>query len=75
MRDSEVADGKLEKVFTYHAPEGDQQERYVALRTRAHDLAKSICLLCPESAERTIAIRKVQEVLMFANASIAINEA
>jgi hypothetical protein len=33
---------KIDNSFTYHAPKGDQQERYVALRDKAKELAHLI---------------------------------
>jgi hypothetical protein len=64
----------LSNVFTYHAPKADQVQRYEALRRAAFDFASKIQELSPVSAEQTLAFRKVQEAVMFANAAIAINE-
>lgn len=63
---------KLEELFTYHKPEGDQQERYQRLRTAGKILANEILKSCPPCADRSAAIRKVREALMTANASIAL---
>ncbi len=65
---------ELDSIFTYHSPIGDQSERYGQLRSYGKQLAESIVGLTPSSREQTIAIRKVQEAIMFANAAIAINE-
>ena len=65
---------ELNNIFTYHSPVGDQAERYGQLRACGKSLAESIVALTPSSREQTIAIRKVQEAVMFANAAIAINE-
>lgn len=64
----------LDSIFTYHAPHGSQVDRYALLRTHAREFAGMIAQLAPESTEQTLAIRKVQEAVMFANAAIAINE-
>lgn len=64
----------IDKVFQYHAPKADQPERYVALREKARELAMLIDKSCPESREKSLAFTKLQECVMFANASIAINE-
>lgn len=64
----------LDNLFTYHPPKDDQPERYVKIRAAAKDLARAILESCPSSAERTLAVRKVQEASMWANASIACNE-
>ncbi len=65
---------QIENTFTYHAPKGDQTGRYVALRLQAKELARLIQTLCPESREKSLALTSVQESIMWANASIAINE-
>lgn len=65
----------LERIFTYHPPQGDQAQRYEQLRAAGLVLADKINRLAPESAEKTLAIRRVQEAVMYANAAIACNEA
>lgn len=64
----------IENTFTYHKPIGDQQERYVALRNKAKELAQLIEDSCPNSREKSLALTYVQQSTMWANASIAINE-
>lgn len=64
----------LKDIFTYHPPVGDQKERYEQLRAKGLELAEMIQSHSPPSPEQTIAIRKVQEAIMYANAAIAINE-
>jgi hypothetical protein len=64
----------LIKRFTYHPIKGDQEQRYVLLRTAAGEFADKITEFAPESEEREIAIRKLEEAVMWVNASIARNE-
>lgn len=64
----------IENIFTYHPPTQEQAMRYTELRRCARVFAGEINKLCPESAEKTLAIRRLQESVMYANASIAINE-
>ena len=64
----------LDNLFSYHAPKGNQAERYELLREDAKAFAKRILACCPDSADRSDAIRKVREAVMMANASIAVNE-
>ena len=64
----------LARRFTYHAPKGDQSDRYVAIRDRAHDLAEFIDEGCPDSREKSLALTKLEETVMWANAAIAHNE-
>jgi hypothetical protein len=65
----------INEIFTYHSPTVNQGTRYVALRERAHKLALLINDSCPESREKALAITNLQQAIMWANASIAINEA
>lgn len=64
---------ELENIFKYHKPVGDQPGRYELIRSEALKFAKIIQRTCPESAEKTKAIRKLQSTVMWANASIALN--
>lgn len=63
----------LDTRFTYHAPKPGQPELYVAIRNQAKALAVSICDSQPLSRERSLAITKLEEVMMWANAGIARN--
>lgn len=62
---------QLDNWFTYHAPGPGDADRYEQLRAAGGQLARVICELCPPSADRTAAIRKVREAIFTANASIA----
>ena len=64
----------LDNIFTYHAPHGNQAERYVEIREKAKELAKLIQEKTPESREQSVALTNVQQAVMWANAAIAINE-
>jgi hypothetical protein len=64
----------LDNVFQYHAPKGDQVERYQKIREAGKALALVIMNTVPSCADRSAAIRKVREAVMTANAGIAINE-
>lgn len=69
------ADAKmLENNFTYHAPKPGQPQRYESLRHLAHTYAETILSYCPSSRERSLAITKLEEAVMWANAAIARNE-
>lgn len=65
---------EIENVFTYHKPFGSQPDRYVALRAKGRELALLINTVCPDSREKSLAFTSLQQTLMWANASIAINE-
>lgn len=64
----------VDHVFTYHAPKGNQLERYQRIRDAGRAFAQVLLIECPESAERTLALRDVQRAVMMANAAIAVNE-
>jgi len=66
--------GEIDNIFTYHAPSADQQKRYEEIRRVAMRLAHLINAICPESREKSIAMTNIQQAVMWANASIAINE-
>ncbi|RLB40899.1 MAG: hypothetical protein DRH30_07910 [Deltaproteobacteria bacterium] len=60
--------------FSYHSPKDDQQDRYERIREAMRELALDIASMCPPSRERSLAITKLEEASMWANASIARNE-
>lgn len=62
----------LEDIFSYHKPTADQLPKYEAVREAAKLFAKVVRDNCPASADRTVAIRKIREAVMVANASIAL---
>ena len=65
---------QVENWFSHHPPTGNQAIRYNHIRAYAKNLAHVIVRACPYSADRTAALRKLREVVMIANASIACNE-
>ena len=64
----------IKKRFTYHAPKPGQPQKYVEIRDLGGALAELVDSLCPESREKALAITKIEEAVMWANASIARNE-
>jgi hypothetical protein len=60
--------------FTYHPPIGDQPARYEELRDIALGYAITICQLCPENRERSLALTHLEQAVMYANAAIARGE-
>lgn len=57
-------------LFTYHEPTGEQVGKMGKLREKARELAHLIVEVCPPSADRSDAIRKLREVVMTTNAGI-----
>lgn len=64
---------KIENAFTYHAPKEGQPEKYQAIREKAKELAYLIQDLVPDSREKSLAMTKLEECTMWANAGIARN--
>ena len=64
----------LENIYTYHSPKDTQPERYERIRYKAKMLAAFINEKCPDSREKSLAMTKLEEAVMWANASIARNE-
>lgn len=65
---------QLENIFTYHKPTPAQVGKYAVLRAKGKELAYLINTSCPDSKEKRMAIMSLQQTIMWANASIAINE-
>lgn len=64
---------KIENAFTYHAPKDGQPAMYQAIREKAKELAYLIDELVPDSREKSLAMTKLEECSMWANAGIARN--
>lgn len=67
----EITREELQNRFTYHDSVGGQDEKYRAIRAKGLELAELIHGMCPDSRERSVAFTKLDEVIMWANASIA----
>ena len=65
----------LDELFTYHAPQGDEAERYVRIRAAAKTFAHILLVNCPAGPDRARAVVAIREAVMFANASIATRNA
>jgi hypothetical protein len=59
--------------FKYHAPKDGQPEKYEEIRDTAREFALTINKLCPNSREKSLAMTKLEEAVMWANAAIARN--
>src|SRR5574337_385428 len=69
-----MTDERIERVFSYHPPFGNQGKRYQKIRLAAGGLATLMAANCPDSQESEIAFMKLREAVMWANAAIACNE-
>lgn len=64
---------KIDNAFTYHAPKEGQPAKYHAIREKAKELAYLLDELVPDSREKSLAMTKLEESVMWANAGIARN--
>lgn len=64
---------RIENAYTYHAPKEGQVEKYQRIRAKAKELAYLIDEECPDSREKSLAMTKLEEASMWANASVARN--
>lgn len=69
-----MTDEELQARFSYHAPKGSQPERYEQIRDQGKQLAELVDSKCPESREKSLALTKIEEAVMWANAAIARRE-
>lgn len=69
-------DHELVNWFSHHPPRdgSDQAERYALIRSQGGQLGRSILRLTPPSREQSIAIEKIREAVMWANAAIAVHD-
>lgn len=65
---------KMVEETYYHPPKGDQTVRYGKINEAQKDFLKAVLKYAPPSRERSLAITKMQEARMWANAAIALNE-
>ncbi len=63
---------QLQDVFSYHAPKPDQVEKYEAINKAFLSCAEVINQAMPSGPGATVAIRKLAEARMAANAAVAL---
>lgn len=66
-----VSDTELRHRFTYHPPTQDKVMVHSRLRERAYEFAKFINDTVPEGPDKTLALRKIEESVFWANAAVA----
>jgi hypothetical protein len=64
--------GDLEDIFSYHKPEPGDQQRYEEIRAAALEFAEVVLRHTPPSPDQSVAIRKIREAVMTANAAVAL---
>lgn len=69
-----ISPDELQNRFTYHAPQGNDVDKYQMIRNIGLSFATVINELVPDSREKALAITKLEEVVFWANAGIARNK-
>ena len=64
----------LENRFSYHKPKDGQTRKYERIRDIAKNYADYLTDNCPRSRELSLALTNLEQVVMWANASIARRE-
>jgi len=70
-----MSTAELSDLFEYHAPTPEQVSAMKVVREAAKNFAFAIDAACPPSADRTAAMRQVQDANMTANRSIVLGGA
>lgn len=65
---------RLKRSLTNQTPSAGQVERIEALRDEAFQFGEAIMRLCPSSANRTHAIRQLEDSLMWSVKSILLDD-
>lgn len=64
---------QIKNIFSYHPPTVEQQEVYQKINEAFQQTATTINELMPAGPGATVAIRKLSEARMAANAAVALN--
>lgn len=65
---------RINHDFDYHAPpDQETKDRHAMIRGTFRDLAMVVVTMTPPSREQSLAITKLEEAMMWANAAIARN--
>lgn len=65
---------RVERDFTYHAPTPEKARQYERLRNGFRAMAHELVDTCPPGRELSLALTKLEEANMIANAGIARSE-
>lgn len=64
--------GKIEKSFSFFPPDEEQAKRYAKIRAMAKDMGLMLDALCPTGREKSLSLTKLEECVMWALKSIAL---
>lgn len=65
---------RIENDFTYHPPTEGQPVKYELIRAKAKECAELLLDLCPMGRELNLSLTNLDQVVFWANASIARGE-
>ena len=65
---------ELEQRYLFHAPKGDQGDRYEKIRNLICRVAKECVMITPVSKEQTRALNALDEAMFLFSSAIARNE-
>lgn len=69
-----ITGADISNWFKYHSPTPEAIPKFKEIRLAGESLALTILENCPDCPDTAVAIRKVREAVMTANAAIACNE-
>ena len=69
----EFNDAEIEDLFSYHPPTPEQRGTYEEINAAFVECAKKIAPLLPGGPGKTVAVRKLSDARMSANAAVALN--
>lgn len=72
--DTDKRKDELDNNYKYHTATSAHKAKYNTIRSEARALAQIIEDLCPDGREKSLAHTKLEEAMMWANASIARND-
>lgn len=61
---------EMDVRFTYHPPKESQLETFQNIRRKARQFAQMVNSFCPDSRESSLALTKIEEAVMWANAAL-----
>lgn len=70
-----MTEHEIEIAFVYHPPNSIQTRIYENIRKQTKNLAILISRTCRDSRETSLALTKLREAVMWANASVALHGA
>ena len=66
-------DEAISEIFTYHTPTTEQADKYAQINAAFQECAKTVTGLLPDGPGKTVAVRKLSDARMGANAAVALD--